>query len=680
MSKSKVSSLKIPQDFEKNNLYSYLLILFIVLITAASFFPSLFNGFTNWDDDVYILNNSKIKLLNFANIIHIFSTTHHGGYEPLTELVFAVDYNFFKLDPFIYHFNNFIIHLLNSVLAFYLIFKISGKKIISFFTALLWAIHPMRVESVAWAAERKDVLFTLFLLVSLITYIIYSDKKKMYLYIMSIIFFLICLLPKAQGIMFPFVLILIDYFQNRKINLRSLINKIPYFIISVLFLIILFIPAKETNQIERTTASALLQNFLYANFGLVFYLIKFILPINLQVNYPLPDRIWNLPMNMLYYAAPFIVAGTAVLIFLFGKHNKKLIFAALFYFINLFIVLQLQRTGYAIVADRYTYAAYLGLSFFAVDSLFEIFNKQKNKLLQISFLCFITVLIIAFSFLTWQRCTVWKDSYTLWQDAINKNPDNSISNTNFAAANMARGNIDLAIKHYKRAIELNPEIYVPYGNLAEIYLKQKRNEKAIEVFKNGEQYNQSNYFFHHYFSLLYMRLGMTPDAVEENMKTIKLNPKFTDAYNEIGNYYFELGMTDEALKSFKKAIEINPKNASAYCNIGNIYNKFEKLDEALNYYNKAIKLFPAFEQAYIEAGIIYEKKKELKKAGEFYKTALKINPSLIAVYNSLGIVYANLGKINEAIAVWEKGLKLDPSNQNIKFNLEQINKLLQNKF
>jgi tetratricopeptide (TPR) repeat protein len=672
MAKSKQAALKLPAKFDRNYIY----ILSILTVTLIVFLPSLFNDFTLWDDNMYISENSKIKILNWENVLHIFTSTHGGGYEPFTELSFAIEYHFFKLNPFIYHFNNLMLHLINCALVYILIFLLSKKKFISFLSALFWGIHPMRVESVAWVSERKDVLFTMFFLISLITYIIYLDKKKLYLYIISTASFFLCLLPKAQGIMLPFVLILLDYFLGRKINLKAFINKIPYFLISILFLLILFMGSKETGQITRLPFSAMLQNFLYANFGLVFYLLKFILPFNLSANYPLPDKFWGMHMKILYFISPLITFILAFLIFLSGKTTKKIIFAGLFYFINLLIVLQLTRTSLAVVGDRYTYIPYIALSYLTVDSLVILFSKLKNKFHQISLTAVTLIIFLLFSILTWNQTKVWKNNFTLWHDAVKKNPDNTITAANYAVSLIERDDLEQAEIYNNKAIEIDPSNSIPYINLAHIFIKRNQPEKAVEIIDKLIIANPNYYRYRYKAGLFYMQINMNDKALSEFEKAIEFNPIDSASFNAIGSLYFKQRRFEESEKYFTKAINLSPDQPEAFCNLGNIHFELGNFDEALKLYKRSIKASPGFEEPYVKAGIIYENMNLLKEAGYYFKTALEINPDLITLYSGLGAIYARTGLYKKAFSVWKKGLKLDPGNENIKYNIEQLKKFL----
>jgi len=650
---------------EKNKNLLYFFIFLLVILTIISFLPSLFNSFTNWDDDLYILNNSRIKELNIKSILHIFTSTHYGGYEPLTELFFAIDYHFFKFNPFFYHLNNLILHLINCLLVYFFIYLLSKKKEVAVLAAFLWAVHPMRVESVAWAAERKDVLFSFFFLISLISYLYYLNKKEQKYYIMSIAAYIVCLLPKAQGLMLPFVLIAIDYFLDKKINIKSLINKIPYFIIFTIFFIILFTGEVKYNRMTDIANNTLFKNFLYANFGLIFYFLKFIFPFRLSACYPLPDKYWGTHMQILLYSAPFIVLISAILIFMTRKSGKKIIFISLFYFLNLILVLQLKRTSTAIVADRYTYIPYIGLVFFASDTFFIYFNMLKDKLYKNIMIASAVIVILFLSVLTWQRTGVWKDSYTLWEDAIKKYPDTPLAHNNFAASSISRGNnYDLAIKHYKRAIELEPVNYVAYSNLGAIYNNRGESDKAIEIFNKGLQMYTDLPLFNYYLGLTYHNINMQEKALYYYGNAIKNQKDYIDAYLNSAEIFITLQNYKEAENMLITAENINPNLPQTDILLGDLYSATGNYDKAEEFYNKNFEFQPDKNLIRIKLGILFTRKKEYNKAIDILNLVLNNDYNNPEIHLQLANIYKAAGdKIN-----YEKylnnAIKIDPNLKN----------------
>ena len=255
----------------------------ILVIVSLSFLPSLKCGLVNWDDDRYLSNTPAVQSLSLTTVKEASTSFFIGHYQPLTILSYALDYHFYKLNPYHYHLTNLILHLLNSLLVFYLIYLLSGNIIVSFITAILFGLHPLHVESVAWVSERKDVLYSFFFLLSCITYLYYLTKgNKHKYYILSLFLFLCSLLSKSMAVTLPLLLLLIDYYLKRKPNKTLLLDKIPYFFLSIIFGIIAIFGVGIRPKVGFSLFGALSA----ASYATVFYLGKLFLPIKLSCLYP----------------------------------------------------------------------------------------------------------------------------------------------------------------------------------------------------------------------------------------------------------------------------------------------------------------------------------------------------------------------------------------------------------
>ena len=222
-------------ESEEKHILKWGLPLIAIVITGIAFCPSLINGWTNWDDEVYVLNNENIREFSWSQIKYWFTEYHHGNYHPLTMISYMVEYSIAELDPIIYHLTNYLLHLLNTGLVFFFIFKLIARKDVALITAILFGVHPMHVESVAWISERKDLLYTAFYLGSILVYLSYKQSPDWKKYNIILLLFLGSLLSKSAAVVLPVVLLLIDYFQERKLTKRLLLEKIPLFVLSIVF-------------------------------------------------------------------------------------------------------------------------------------------------------------------------------------------------------------------------------------------------------------------------------------------------------------------------------------------------------------------------------------------------------------------------------------------------------------
>ena len=396
-------------------------ILPILLFTGICFLPMLRNHLTNWDDEYYVVQNALLRGPDWAGI---FSKPVVSNYHPITIATLAANYAMTGLDASSYLISNLLLHLINTGLVFYFIWLISGKKLwVAAFSAIVFGIHPMHVESVAWVSERKDLLYTLFFLLSLIQYWYFLTNKKNKNLIYCFIFFALSILSKPAAIILPFILVLLDYWYGRKFTTKVLLRKFLFLLVSILFAVI-------TVKLQSKTAIAgldfypLWARFFFATYTSMMYIVRFFVPYPLSAFHPFPmtkSLGWPIMLSPL-----FMLALLAVL--WFKRKNKLLVFSFFFFMINLALVLQIVSIGGTLLSERYTYVPYIGMAFF-IGMMLDKYSVTINKLL----LWGITgAVVLVFGIVTFQRTKVWKDSDTLWTNVIEHFPNSSVPRTNRA--------------------------------------------------------------------------------------------------------------------------------------------------------------------------------------------------------------------------------------------------------
>lgn len=458
-------------------------IIFILLLTAVVFSPSLRNGFTNWDDQEYVTRNADLSNFSLRGVTRLCFSFYNANWHPLTMLSYLLDYRFFKLDPQGYHAVNLALHLLNCVLVFWFIFKLSGSIITASVTAVLFAIHPMHVESVAWISERKDLLYSGFFLASLIAYVCYLEKPKPRYYYLSLFMFVLSLLSKVMAIMLVFVLFLIDYLRQKKIDKKSLIEKVPFFQLACIFMVAGLFAQRTYGTLIQNFLLTVIHKVLIVSYALIFYLCKILFPVNLSCHYPYPkiDQILTLP----FLVSPFIVAVLAALVLYSKRYTKKIIFGTLFFLLTILPVIQIVPCGNWITADRFTYLTSVGLFYLAAEGARWLYLRIKSSAKIKLFVLFgiLAGIIAVLSVLSWQRCGVWKNSLTLWSDALKKYPNSSAAYNNRATAYIAQKEYDLAIEDCSMTLQIEPNHALAYYNRALAYSGKGEFDKASADFK-----------------------------------------------------------------------------------------------------------------------------------------------------------------------------------------------------
>ncbi len=395
----------------------------IAAITFVVFLPSINNDFANIDDDYYVVNNPDIRGISLHNLEKVFTSKYVDNYQPLTILTYMVEYHFFQLKPNVYHATNLLLHIINCLLVFALAYALSGQYFLSLLVTLLFAIHPMRVESVAWIAERKDVLSSLFYFLSLLLYTKYLKKEKKTLYYLCGVSLLFSLLSKPMAVSQPFVLLLIDYISNKKFDIKMLLAKVPFFVIAALFAFIALFTQKVSLPSLEYSSLSMLQRICVPFYGLVFYVFKTIIPVNLCSYYPFPAAS-DSAMSFKLFASPFLVIGAFAAVYYFRAYSKRLVFGSLFFLITILPVLQIVPIGGAIVAERYTYVPMIGIYFIFATFLTFLVEKKfiKNKIVKTGLIVGLGISLLTFACISRDRCGIWKDGFSLWNDVIAKYP------------------------------------------------------------------------------------------------------------------------------------------------------------------------------------------------------------------------------------------------------------------
>ena len=534
-------------------------ILPILVVTAICFSPMLKNGLTNWDDEYYVVQNALLRGPDWAGI---FSKPVVSNYHPITIATLAANYSMTGLDSSSYLIFNLLFHLINTGLVFYFIWLISGKRVwVAAFSAAVFGIHPMHVESVAWVSERKDVLYTLFFLLSLIQYWYFLRNKKNKNLIYCFLFFALSILSKPAAIILPFVLILLDYWYGRRFVKKNIIEKIPFLILSVVFAII-------TVKLQSRTAIAgldfypLWTRFFFATYTSMMYIVNFFVPYPLSAFHPFPSA-KNLGWPILL--SPVFMIALLGFIW-FKRRNKLFVFSFFFFFINLVLVLQIISIGGTLLAERYTYVPYIGMAFM-IGMLLDKYSASANKYLLWGIPA---VLLLVFGFLTFQQTKVWKDSDTLWTNVLKHYPGAPVPRTNRA---------NYLIRQSSTSEFKEQENELLQKALEDCNVAIKNNANHAKGYENRQN--------------IYLRLKKDSLALSDANALIRLEPKNKLGYYTKGAVYQRFSMPDSAMVYLNKCLELGPNTDFALNNRGSLlFNHYKKYKEALDDFTRAIQINP----------------------------------------------------------------------------------------
>jgi tetratricopeptide (TPR) repeat protein/4-amino-4-deoxy-L-arabinose transferase-like glycosyltransferase len=636
---------------EKSDKHIYLLI----AISLFAFFPILFNGFTYYSDDNYVLNNPLIKTLSIDNLKFIFTSFFDGHYHPLTILSFAINYFISGDSPFGYQLTNLLLNTANSVLVYVLIYKLIKEKNIAFAAAMLFALHPLHVESVARITERKDTLYSLFFLISCINYVFFIDTQNIKKYVISVLFFILALFSKGQAVTLPLTLLLISYFLiGYKQTVGQIKYILPLLLLSVVFGILNLKAQTYTGYFLDTASIPVLNYFVSASYVLTNYVFKLFVPIQLSPHYPYPFNLYD--SAPIFYYLYLLIFPAVIFVFFWVRKQKILLFGLLFYLINIVLMIRFIPVAENVMPDRYNYIPSLGFVLILVY-LLQRYLKSKMML-------FVYVISALFFIKTISQTLVWKDGIKVWQTAYKYYPNDSEINQNLGSHYFKKSNFSKASNHLNKSIELDSTNLLAYIDRSRLYNAQQDYKRAL---------NDLRYI-------------------------VNFQAKNTKDLSNQSAVFVTLGQFKEALQRNNQAIEKNPYNAKLYYNKAAILLYNSRYKEALDAANRCIKLRPHFigdvhllkvkialynhdvalaQKELKEAKLYLLKTKELENATFAIENYLTYEASITTVkdakqLNAIGLTYFNLGYYGLAIDYFNKAIELmanyNPAYQNLVYS------------
>lgn len=575
--------------------FRYYLAGLVSLITFIVYLASLRNEFVNWDDDVYILDNPHIRSIDGAFFRWAFFDFYDSNWHPLTWITHAFDYVAWGLNPLGHHLTNIVLHALNTFVVVFLIIGLievlKGKIVadgLSLFhdertilivggvTGILFGLHPLHVESVAWVAERKDLLSALFFLLSITAYtkyvgnlnnnvvqkpiLLFSNKH----YLFSLAFFVLALLSKPMAVSLPFVLLILDRYPFKRMESCKtvqiiLAEKLPFLVFSLVSAVLTVLAQKSGGAMGLTEPVPFATRISVAANSLVSYLWKMILPLNLVPFYPYPRNVS--PLSLANLLSIFIVVGITVICFVNAKRHKAWLSLWGYYVVTLMPVLGIVQVGRQSMADRYTYLPSLGP--FLIMGLVAAWGLAKtnrlkggNLIVKLLGISMAIVVFVSMTYLTFKQIGIWKNSISLWSYVIDKRTDFSIAYNNRGNAFAKMGSFDKAISDYDKAIALNRSYYDAYNNRGVAFAKMDQIDKAITEFS----------------------------------KAIALDPSNYRAYGNRGLAFDNMGESDKAIADFDKALALNQNDANSFANRGLVHLKIHQVGLAISDFKKACDL------------------------------------------------------------------------------------------
>jgi tetratricopeptide (TPR) repeat protein len=618
-----------------------ILIIYGILAIAvlAVFWQVCRFDFINFDDYTYVTKNLRVLAgLSRSSIVWAFATTHTSNWHPLTWLSHMLDCQFFGLKPGWHHLTNLLFHLANVLLLFTIFKKMTGAIWQSAFVAAAFALHPLHVESVAWVAERKDVLSTFLLMLTILCYIRYAKNPKIFWYLSTLFIFALGLMAKPMLVTLPFVLLLLDYWPLNRCGPKStvriwwglILEKIPLFALSAISSAITFIVQKSTGAVSTIDAIPVSDRIANAVLSYTGYIWKMIWPTNLAIFYPYPKD--KLPHGQVIAAAALLVAVTMFVIY-FAPRYKYLATGWLWYVGTLVPVAGLVQAGMQASADRYTYVPLIGLFVLIAFGASDIFARWKYGKTILAAASIIVLIIWAAT--TSQQLRHWRDDVTLFRHALQVTKDNYLAHNILAHSFYMQGKYDESIAQSYEALKIKPGYAVIHNGLGLALLQKGELDKAVEFFQQA----------------------------------IKLRPAYADAHANLGFALYKQGHFEQAIEELTKAISLNPQSLE-------IHTQFIKCLMAANKISQAVQQLKitadssndwtiannlAWYLAIFKDSDFYDPVEAARLAQKACKLTDYQN---FAPLDTLAVAYAATGRFDEAVDATEKALKLAQAANN----------------
>jgi len=557
-------------------------------VTFVAYLPSLGNGFLNWDDNFYVTEN---PVLTHPTLHGLLTQNLGGNYHPLTMASLLLNYKISGLDAGSYHWLNLLFHIANTALVFFFVRKLSGGRLwTSVVSALFFGIHPMHVESVAWISERKDVLYAFFYLIALLTYLRSMERGWVWL-LATWGAFVLSAASKPAAVVLPITLLLIDWFRKRPLRGTALVEKVPFFLVSAAVGALTFLGQKQVGAVHSELWTPL-QRILFASAGTVMYVAKLFVPVHLAAVYPLPSTSAAAASRLspFFYVAPVIVVlGLAVVVWL-GRKARPVSFGVAFFFINIALVLQLVSVGAALMSERYTYVPYIGLILALAWWLDEPKGSPRARLNPV--IAGFFVLATPFFFAqTWNRCHVFHDPLTFWNDALAKYPGKVVDGYYNRGNWYGKiGQQEAALADYNRALDLNAGIPRIWYNKGLLLAQMNQNDSALVAFDHVVELDPKHVDALNNRGAMRYRKGDLAGAVADFSRILEINPRYRDAYLNRAVAYSDLKQYEKAVADRKQGIDLDPSNP------GNI-EEYDLMGEALQHLGRHVEAVAAFDRA-----------------------------------------------------------------------------------
>lgn len=689
-----------------------LLVLLAVLAACVTFthWPALSAQASSFDDEQYLHKNLSVQNPSWNSTWRFLSevlrpSTVGGYYQPLAMISLMLDSAMGgrpdNLLPF--HVTSLCLHVLNTLLVTILLYMLFGEIWPATIVGLLFGVHPMTVEPIPWVSERKTLLASFFALWCLILYVRSTQKEgSRTLFGASIAMYVLALLAKPTTTMVPILLLLLDFWPLRRLSKRAFMEKLPLFVIMIIFVFITVISQGRTASVIMPTQYNPTRIPLILCHNIIFYPYKIIWPANLSSHYPLPAH--------LDVSDPMILAGvigTCILLAVLLvslRWTRALLTGWLFFFLAILPTMQIVGFTNVIASDKYAYLPSVGLLMILAWLLGLLWPAVSSSLVnRIATAVIILILAVSESCATRRYLENWQDSERLYQYMLAQAPDAPSLHLNLGNIVLKKERFDEAISHYNKAIAAHPRYMHAHLNLGialaaarrygeaireyRIVLKLRKNHKealsrlayalaqtgqfdeAIAYYNKALQHRRNDAEVLNNLALTLVKKGEIDAAIELYNSCLEINPDSIEVLNNLGNALAKQKKSDQAVSCYKRALDLKPTFAETHYNLANVLNQMGQPNEAVVWYQKALRLKPDNADAHCALGSVLAQLKEYDEAAAHFNEAIRLNPDFAQAYYQLGVLFYNQGNITSATEQFRQVLRIHPRDAQMHCNL-----------
>ena len=647
---------------------------FLGLCVWAVFGQTLHHDFVNYDDDEYVYENPAITHgLSLHGVEWAFTHPHQKNWHPVTTLSHMLDCELYGLKPGGHHLTSVLLHAATGMLLFGVLWQMTGALWRSALVAAVFAIHPLRVESVAWVAERKDVLSGLFFMLTLWAYARYAQRRaavsgeqqsllRSPAYWLSLFFCTLGLMSKPMLVTVPFVLLLLDFWPLNRISdvrllasgsRRLLWEKIPFLVLSAGSCVATMLA--QQGAIQSVQSIGLVARFTNAVMAYAVYLWQMVCPVDLAVFYLHPGNtvpVWPVIVSVV------VLVLISVAVLGWGKERRYGLVGWMWYLVMLVPVIGLVQVGNQAHADRYTYLPQIGLYILIVWGLADVCDKWRygRPVLGVTALGMLAGLLA----LARGQAAYWKNSLTLWPHTLASTSGNYIADFNLGAALSQQGKVEEAIGYFQQGLEFKPDDAKAHYNLANALMSQGKLEAAIGHWKMALQLKPDYAEANDNLGLALQNKGKLDEAIARYRHGLQSKPEDAVAHNNLGSALQSQGKLKEAIEHYRQALQLDPDYAEAHVNLGLALQTQGNLDEAVGHWQRALQLNPKDAKAHNYLGLAFSQQGKLELAIEHYEQGLRFNPDDAKAHFDLANTLQKLGDIGEAMKHWQRALEIEP--------------------